>query len=236
VDRSTSPLVRERTSVEYISLVSHVLMTPLAGIVLWCDMLRAKGELPDFVDRGLTAIDHSARAQVAILDNLVELSRWQERSTELHRTRTSLVPCLRDVIACSSSAAKQRGIVIRFEPPARDSAVEGDPVRIRTALRNILDNAVNASPPKGNVDVTLEASGDRAVIEIADEGGGISPEALTELFELAALTDREISRRRGGLGLGLPIARWIIELHGGTLTGRSRQPRGSVFAISWPRA
>src|ERR1700748_1952167 len=90
-------------TVEYLSRLSHALMTPLSGIVLWCEMLLRKGDLPELAERGLVAIDRGARPQVAILDNLVELGRLQTGSTELERSTVDLVACVDDVVAHSRS-------------------------------------------------------------------------------------------------------------------------------------
>jgi signal transduction histidine kinase len=236
VKPSASPAAPEDESLEYISILSHILMTPLSGIVLWCDMLRGKQELPELVERGLVAIDRSARAQVAILDNLVELGRLQARSTELHRSRVDLLACVRDVLARNASAAVQHKVTLRFEPPAKEHVVEGDPVRLRTALHNVVANAVKASPTGGRIDVVLEGSAGGFSVLVSDEGSGIAPEALPGLFEIRSLNDAEVARRRGALGLGLPIARWILELHGGSLLLSAREPQGCCCTLLLPRA
>jgi two-component system CheB/CheR fusion protein len=211
-------------------------MTPLSGIVLWCDMLRGKHEVPELVQRGLVAIDRSARTQVAILDNLVELGRLQARSTELHRSRVELVACVRDVLARNASAAQQHKVAIRFEAPSAEHVVDGDPVRLRTALHNVVANAVKASSPEGRIDVALERGAEGFLIRVSDEGSGIAPEALPELFEIRALNDAEVARRRGALGLGLPIARWILQLHGGNLVVTARAPHGCCCMLRLPHA
>jgi signal transduction histidine kinase len=234
VEPSASPAAPEDDGLEYISILSHVLMTPLSGIVLWCDMLRGKQEVPELVARGLVAIDRSARAQVAILDNLVELGRLQARSTELHRSRVDLLACVRDVLARNASAAEQHKVTLRFEPPAREHVVDGDPVRLRTALHNVVANAVKASPCGGRIDVVLEKSADGLLILVSDEGSGIAPEALSNLFEIHALNDAEVARRRGALGLGLPITRWILQLHGGNLLVTAREPQGCCCTLRLP--
>ena len=221
-------------TVEYISLLSHVLMTPLSGIVLWCEMLLRKGDLPERATRGLVAIDRGARAQVAILDNLVELSRAQSGATELERSLVDLATCVDDVLARNASAAAQKQIALSFDRPAGACAVRGDPVRLRTAIHNLVDNAINASPNGGHVDVAIEPVGVGFSVRVSDEGEGISPDALPALVTLGEPTGAGLPRRRGGLGLGLPIARRIAELHGGSISVAPRAPRGSCFALELP--
>ena len=192
-------------------------MTPLSGIVLWCEMLARKADLPPVVERGLTAIDRSARAQVAILDNLVELSHLEAGSAELHRSRVNVVSCVSDVLVRNASASKQRQVTLRFERPPDDSFIEGDPIRLRTALHNLVDNALTRSPPGGRVDVALEKTAQGISIHITDEGSDIAADALPKLFTLGELTETGLAGRPGSLGLGLPIAHWIIGVHGGRI-------------------
>jgi signal transduction histidine kinase len=221
---------------EYVSLLSHTLLTPLSGIVLWCDMLRGKPDLPETVKRGLVAIDRSSRAQVAILENLVELSRMQESAKDLHRSRVELVPSVEDVLVRNASAAKHRKIELRFARPPADLVVEGDPVRLRTALYNVLNNAVNASPEGGAVDVALAATPGGVSITITDEGPGIPSDVLPGVLVARPPTEKEVAKRRGALGLGLPIAYRIVQLHGGVLELAPRASRGFACTISLPRA
>jgi signal transduction histidine kinase len=225
-----------KATVEYISLLSHVLMTPLAGIVLWCDMLLRKGDLPERATRGLVAIDRGARAQVAILDNLLELSRLQSGSTELERSLVDLATCIDDVLARNASAATQRQVALVFDRPTGACSVRGDPVRLRTAIHNLVDNAINASPPGCRAEVTIEDVASGFSVRVSDEGGGVAADSLPGLVSLGAPTGAGLPRRRGGLGLGLPIARRIAELHGGALSVTPRSPRGSRFALDLPRA
>lgn len=217
-------------------MLSHVLLTPLSGIVLWCDMLRAKG-LPEPVERGLLAIDRSARVQVAILDNLVELGLIRERSTELYRCRVELGACMDDVVVRSASAARQREVKLHFEAPRVPRAATGDPARLRVALHNVVENAINACARGGRVDVVLhERSDGGSTIRVTDEGDGIAPALLPRLFTIDARLGHGLARRGGHLGLGLPVARRIVELHGGTLSVENGPARGCVVTIGLPPA
>jgi signal transduction histidine kinase len=211
-------------------------MTPLAGIVLWCDMLLRKGDLPERATRGLVAIDRGARAQVAILDNLVELSRVQSGSNELERSLVDLTTCVDDVLARNASAATQRLVTLTFDRPTGACGVRGDPIRLRTAIHNLVDNAVNASPEGGRVNVSIEDVEAGFSVRISDEGTGVEEGTLPALVALGEPTGAGLPRRRGGLGLGLPIARRIAELHGGTISVAARAPRGARFAFDLPRA
>ena len=220
---------------EYVSLLNHVLMTPLSGIVLWCEMLLRKGDLPERATRGLVAIGRGARAQVAILDNLVELSRLQTGSTELERSLVDLATCVDDVLARNASAAAQKQIALSFDRPAGACAVRGDPVRLRTAIHNLVDNAINASPDGARVEVVIEAVAAGLCVRVCDEGDGLAADALPALVALGEPTGAGLPRRRGGLGLGLPIAWRIAKLHGGAISVAPRAPRGTSISLDLPR-
>lgn len=230
-----TPVPSAAASVEFASILRHAMLTPLSGIVLWCDMIRRNQPLSEALDRALTAIDHSARAQVAILDNVVELSRLQGGATQLARTPVDLIACIDDVILQNISAAKQRQVSLRFAAPAGEFVVPGDPVRLRTALHNLVDNAVNNSRRSGAVEVQLAPIDGGVAIAVLDQGSGIESDALPELFKVAGLSEAGLMSRRGGLGLGLPVARWIVGLHDGKLSTKPNDPQGSIFTITLPR-
>jgi len=218
-------------------MVSHVLLTPLSAAVMWCERLLAAGELPEVAERGLVAIDRSARTQAAILDNLVELSFLQAGATDLHRAAVDLEDCVRDVLVRSASAARQHGVTIRVERGGERVSVAGDPIRLRTALFNLVDNAVKVSPRGGVVTLAVTTTPRDVAIRVSDEGPGLSPAAFGAAVPVAVdLSARSISARRGGLGLGLLVARRIAELHGGTLALDAPGAGGASLSLTLPRA
>jgi signal transduction histidine kinase len=227
---------KARASTEYVSLVTHALMTPLAGVVLWCDMLGARSEIPDSVARGITAIDRSARAQVAILDNLVELSLREAATDDLHRSRFDIAVIVGDAVRRAASMATQGEVELRHARPAGPLEIEGDPARVRVALFNVLDNALKASPRGEHVEIGIEASDDEVTITVQDGGAGVAKAELRRLFAWRELAPRRPRDGRRGLGLGLPVARRIAELHGGTIAARNTPPRGLRVTVTLPRA
>jgi signal transduction histidine kinase len=227
---------KARASIEYVSLVAHALMTPLAGVVLWCDMLRARSEVPDGVARGITAIDRSARAQVAILDNLVELSQHEAATNDLHRSRFDVAVIVGDALRRAASMAAQGEVDLRHAPPEGPLEIEGDPSRVRVALFNLVDNALKASPRGERVEIGILASDQDVTITVQDGGAGVAKSELRRLFAWRDLATRRPRDGRRGLGLGLPVARRIVELHGGTIAARNTPPRGLCVTVTLPRA
>ena len=209
-------------------------MTPLSGIVLWCEILRGRHRLPKVLDHAIMAIDRGARTQVAILDNFVELSLAQAGATELARAPVDLAASVRDAVRRNGSGADAREVRLRFVPPDPACVVEGDAFRLRNALSNVVDNAVKASPPGGHVEIVLEHASPTFAIRVTDQGPGIPLEARPTLFTLPEITEAGVSKRRGGLGLGLPIAHRIVELHGGTIVVADVAPTGCAVTITLP--
>ncbi|HEX3696514.1 MAG TPA: HAMP domain-containing sensor histidine kinase [Polyangia bacterium] len=233
MDDSTSSVV-VGANVEFMQIVRHSLLAPVTGIVLWCDMLRRNQKISEELDRALTAIDHSARAQVAILDNVVELMRMQSGVTELCRSEVDMVACIEDVARQSGSLSRQREVDLKVEIGPGAFLLQGDPVRLRAALHNVVDNAVTFSARGGQVIIGLRANPDSLSIRVSDAGRGIPKEALRDLFKLDPISEEGLFHRRGGLGLGLPVARWIVQLHGGSIAVESNQPRGCAITVALP--
>ncbi|HEY2899083.1 MAG TPA: HAMP domain-containing sensor histidine kinase, partial [Polyangia bacterium] len=202
--------------------------------VLWCDMLRRNPPLSDALDRALTAIDHSARAQVAILDNVVELMRIQSGVTELCRSEVDMVACVQDVAQQSASLSRQRHVKMKVEVGPGPIILQGDPVRLRAALHNIVDNAVTFSARGEQVDIGLQATPSCLFVRVSDAGRGIPADTARDLFKVGPLTEEGLLHRRGGLGLGLPVARWIVQLHGGSISVERNQPRGCTITVALP--
>jgi signal transduction histidine kinase len=223
-------------SVELVSTLCHLLLTPLAGIVLSCDVLRARPPSAAALDEGLTAIERSARTQAALLDNLLELARLEVGSTELYRSRVDLVACVEDVIVRNAGTSRQRHVTLGMTPTSGAWFVDGDPVRLRTAVHNLVDNALRSAPAGTEVSIAVEGQGARVAVHVTDAGQGIAADALAASFAPRALSAPGFGRRSGGLGLGLPVARRIAEVHGGALFIENRAPRGTRATIELPMA
>lgn len=225
-------------SVELVATLCHLLLTPIAGIVLSCDVLRAREPSPAALDEGLSAIERSARAQAALLDNLLELTRLQAGSTELYRSRVDVVACLEDIVTRNATTSRHRQVALSLAAPSGSWFVEGDPVRLRTALHNLVDNALKSAPAGTEVSIAIEsaAAGARLAVHVTDGGEGIADDVLAATFQPRTLGQAGFVRRHGGLGLGLPVARRIAEVHGGALFVENRAPRGTRVSIELPVA
>jgi signal transduction histidine kinase len=219
-----------------LAMISHELRSPLNHIVGWTDML-INSKLDDENTRvALEMIAQSAAVQCRLVDDLVDASRIVLGKLRIERGSASLVSLLRVVVERHRLEASQKGITltttIHF---AGDASAHVDPIRLSQALANLVGNALKFTPTGGTVEVRLSRHGDTALLEVADSGIGINSKDLPFVFDRFWQADQASNRLHHGLGLGLAIARQIVELHGGTIEVRSDGVgRGATFAVTLP--
>jgi two-component system, OmpR family, sensor kinase len=171
-----------------------------------------------------------------LVDSLLTLARADEGRFDLHRTPVDMDPLLREVYETAVILGGEAGLTLTM--PQLDSAVVmGDRVRLRQLLLNLITNAIKYTPRGGRVELAaIRKSPIELVVTVRDTGIGISANDLPHVFERFWRADRARSRtsERGGFGLGMAIAHWIVQAHGGTITVQSRLGRGTVFTITLP--
>ncbi|MDE3172787.1 MAG: HAMP domain-containing histidine kinase [Gemmatimonadota bacterium] len=215
---------------------SHELKTPLT--VLRADIERAMHPGTPQADR-LVALEEAMQEitrMADLVDSLLTLARADEGRFDLHRAPVHLEPIVRDVSETATILGEDAGLTVTL-PLVEDAVVLGDAARLRQLFLNLLTNAIKYTPRGGRVEVTLSHRNNNSVaFAVRDTGLGISAADLPYVFERFWRADRVRSRasERGGFGLGLAIAQWIVQAHGGTLTVQSRLGRGSVFTVLLP--
>lgn len=224
-----------RTKDEFLATLSHELRTPLNAILGWAQLLRL-GQLPaDELSHGLETIERNAKVQAQLIEDLLDLSRIISGKLRLEMRPIDLPTVLSAALDSVRPAAEAKGIAL---VPLLDSAaspVLGDAGRLQQVIWNLLSNAIKFTPSRGTVELTLQRIGGRAEIIVSDSGIGIKPDFLPYVFERLRQADSSSTRRHGGLGLGLAIARHLIESHGGTIEARSAgENRGATFIVSLP--
>jgi signal transduction histidine kinase len=215
---------------------SHELKTPLA--VLRADVERAMHPNTPQPDR-LVALEEAMQEitrMADLVESLLTLARADEGRFDLHREPIHLEPIVRDVTETATILGEEAGLTVTL-PLVEDAVVLGDAARLRQLFLNLLTNAIKYTPRGGRVEMTLSHRNNNFVaFAVRDTGLGISAADLPYVFERFWRADRVRSRgaERGGFGLGLAIAQWIVQAHGGTLTVQSRLGRGSVFTVLLP--
>jgi len=220
---------------EFLAVVTHELRSPLNAIRGWSHVLRHSGELLPTQLRALDAIDRNTQTQAHLVDDLLDSQRILCGKLELDRSRVPLESVLEDALEDQRPAAQVKRIRIEVSHDAKIGLVRVDTERLRQALGKLLSNAVKFTPEDGIVRLRSLMRADSILIEVRDTGVGLEASRLHTLFERFQQVDSSSTRRANGLGLGLSLARQLIELHGGTITVDSKGPgHGSKFTIGLP--
>ena len=220
---------------EFLATLSHELRTPLNAIQGWSELLRQPGIKPEDLDRGLEAISRNVRIQAQIVNELLDMSRVVSGQVMLEVHPTSLQDVLSHAIEAVRPSAENRSIRIQTLIDAKIGPVRGDPTRLQQVIWNLLSNAVKFTPKGGRIKVILERVDSHVEVTVEDTGIGIEPDFLPFVFDRFRQADSGISRRHGGLGIGLSIVKSLVELHGGSVRAKSPgKDQGSTFSVALP--
>jgi signal transduction histidine kinase/ActR/RegA family two-component response regulator len=220
---------------EFLAVVSHELRTPLGAILIWTQLLRQESVDEATVTRALGIIERSTKSLAQLLDDLLDVSRIVSGKIRLEPRSVDLPSVLQVAVEAAQPAAEQKGIVIAAMLERPLAPVSGDPGRLQQVVSNLLSNAIKFTPSGGRIDVRLDREGPLARVEVSDTGLGIRPDFLPYIFEQFRQADSTSTRENQGLGLGLAIARHLVQLHGGTIEAESAgEGQGASFRVTLP--
>jgi signal transduction histidine kinase/CheY-like chemotaxis protein len=220
---------------QFIAAVSHELRAPLTTMLLWEKVLTDVSADDALRARALSAIHDSALAQSHLVGDLLDVSRAISGKLYVDLRPVDLGTIVEGALASIAVVATDKGVTVVRQGERLLGEVLGDSARLRQILDNLLSNAVKFTDPGGLVTVKVTGKSRAFAIEVTDTGRGIPPDFLPRLFEPFSQTDDALTRRAGGLGLGLAIARQLVELHHGTLTAVSAGlGKGASFTVSLP--
>jgi two-component system CheB/CheR fusion protein len=220
---------------EFISTVSHELRTPLNTIRLWTRMLQAD-KLPES-DRveGVRMIERAAIAQQQLVDDLLDVSRIASGKLRLALRETRLAGSIQDAVEAVRPVSHNRGIHLQSQVSDDIGIVRADPDRIQQVVWNLLSNAVKFTPSGGRVEVIARRDQDVVEIKVTDTGIGIRKEFLAHVFDRFRQAEAGAARSHGGLGLGLAIAKQLVEQHRGSIEANSEgEGHGTTFTVRLP--
>lgn len=224
----------DRMKDEFLAMLAHELRNPLAAIVNAATVLGSVCDLPE-VARQQAVIDRQSRHTARLLDDLLDVSRITQGRIELRCRPLELVRAVRLAAASVQPRIEERGHRFSLELPSDPVWVDGDPARVEQILTNLLTNAVKYTPHGGVIRMSLETTGETAVLRVRDNGIGISPDLLPRIFDLFTQAQRSLDRSEGGVGIGLTMVKRLVEMHGGTVEARSDGPDlGSEFIVRLP--
>jgi len=225
---------------EFLATLSHELRTPLNAILGWAQILRAKSHderSHDEVDRAMEIIERNARAQVRLIDDLLDLSRIMGGRMRLDVQELSLLEVVQAVVDSVEPAARAKNVRLEAILDPQGIVVSGDASRLQQVFWNLLTNAVKFTSKGGRIQVVLQRVNSHVEVSVSDTGIGIAPDYLPHVFDRFSQADTSAQRRHGGLGLGLAISKQLVELHGGTIHAKSvGEGKGATFTVHLPLA
>ena len=225
-----------RSKDEFLAMLSHELRTPLNAMLGWVSMLRSGQLDAGAAPRALETIERNTRLQARLIEDLLDLSRITAGKLALDMKPVVLDTLVSAAVEAIRPAAETRSIDLRLalEPTP---IVIGDAARLQQVVSNLVSNAVKFTGEQGRVTIRLARAGDRVALSVNDTGEGIEPEFLPHVFDRFRQAHGSTTRRHGGLGLGLTIARHLVERHNGTIRAESEGAgQGSTFFVDLPAA
>ncbi|MBD1822103.1 PAS domain S-box protein [Cyanobacteria bacterium FACHB-DQ100] len=220
---------------EFLAVLSHELRSPLNPILGWARLLQTRQFDEPGTKRALETIERNAKLQTQLIDDLLDISRILRGKMALNVCPVNLATVIDAALETVQLAAEAKGIEIQRTVSGDIGSISGDSGRLQQIVWNLLSNAVKFTPNGGQIEIYLEQVGIEAKIQVRDTGKGITPEFLPHVFEYFRQEDGSTTRKFGGLGLGLAIARYFTELHGGTVKAESPgEGCGATFTVLLP--
>jgi signal transduction histidine kinase len=221
---------------EFLATLSHELRTPLSAILGWSEILKRQGTpKPEDLQRAVEAIERNARAQAHLIEDLLDLSRILSGRLRLDVQQIPVIDIVRAAIDSAEPTAHTKGIRLESALDPRGGMVAGDSSRLQQVFWNLLSNAIKFTPKGGRVQVLLQRVDSHIELSVSDTGIGIPASFLPHVFERFSQKDASTTRKFGGLGLGLAIAKQLVELHGGSLQAKSLgEGKGATFVVTLP--
>jgi PAS domain S-box-containing protein len=219
---------------EFLATLSHELRTPLAAVLGWARMLGSGQLAPEQAAKAVEAIERNAQAQAQIVDDILDVARGMSGNLALDMKPVDLVSVAHHGVDAVAPAAAVKKIQVDVHAAAPVPVI-GDAGRLQQIAWNLLSNAVKFTPPGGHVQVTTRIDDGHAELRVTDTGIGIPPAFLPFVFDKFRQADGSFTRQHGGLGLGLAIARHLVELHGGSIEALSAgEGTGATFVVRLP--
>ena len=220
---------------EFLATLSHELRTPLNAMLGWSQLLLQGARDEAMLRRGLETIERNARAQSQLIEDMLDMSRLMAGKVRVEVRAVTPSEFVNAALETARPAALSKGIHLSAEVDYDAGPVLGDPARMQQVMTNLVSNAIKFTDGGGRVLVSVRREGGEVAIDVADSGAGIDAEFLPFVFDRFRQADSSSSRRHGGLGLGLSIARQLVELQGGTITVASAGVgRGATFTVHLP--
>ena len=227
--------VADRRKDEFLATLAHELRNPLAPLVTGLEILKNRDVDPHAQARARELMSRQLKQMVRLIDDLLDVSRIATNKLQLRRDTLDLVAIVREAIEVTEAALRERAHRLETALPGEPVWVEGDATRLTQVVVNLLNNAVKYTDRGGRIVVQLEGTDGAAVVRVRDSGIGIDPAQQVQIFEMFMQVDKSLERERAGLGVGLSLARHLVELHAGRIEVQSAgRGQGATFTVTLP--
>jgi CheY-like chemotaxis protein len=223
----------DRKKDDFIALLAHELRNPLAPIRNGLQVMRLAGGDVNAVAQARAMMDRQLTHMVRLVDDLLDVSRISRNKMELRRDRVLLADAVNAAVETARPMIEAAGHDLQVSLPPGPVFLDADLTRLAQVFSNLLTNSAKYTEPGGRIRLSAERRAGEVVVAVRDNGIGIPPEALGQIFDMFSQVDRSIERNTGGLGIGLALVKGLVEMHGGTVTAES-EGKGSTFTVRLP--
>jgi PAS domain S-box-containing protein len=225
----------DRRKDEFLAVLSHELRNPLAPVRNAVGILKLKSPDEPELRWAREIIERQVHQMTRLIDDLLDVSRITQDRLELRRERVALAQILREAVEMSRPLITQEGHDLDVSVPSDPVLLHADGARLAQVFANLLNNAAKYTPAGGRITVAAWCEGPEVLVSVRDNGVGIAPEMLPQIFEMFLQVDRSVGRHQGGLGIGLTLVKRLVSLHQGTIEARSDGlGTGSEFLVRLP--
>jgi PAS domain S-box-containing protein len=224
-----------RSKDEFLAVVSHELRSPLNAILGYAALLRYGRMDAEEFKHAVEVIERSGKAQAHLIDDLLDTARIISGKLRLVVGPVDPASVIEESVQTIRPAAEAKGVSLGADLPSEIGQITGDPARLQQIVWNLLSNAIKFTPQGGRIEARLERVDPHIRITVSDTGKGISDDFMPYVFDRFHQSDTSSVRRHGGLGLGLSLAKYLVELHGGTIEAESAgEGQGATFKVTLP--
>ena len=225
----------DRRKDEFLAMLAHELRNPLAPICSGLEILKLTENDSDTAENVRSMMEQALNQMVRLVDDLLDASRITTGKLQLRKERVELAGVMQSVVDTSRSVIDEHGHKLTVALPSAPILLDADPTRLAQVFSNLLNNAAKYSEAGGHIALSAELERNQVVVRVTDTGIGIPADHLPRIFEIFAQVDTALDRSQGGLGIGLSLAKGLVEMHGGTIEAHSDGPgSGSEFIVRLP--
>lgn len=226
----------DRRKDEFLAMLAHELRNPLAPIRSSLEIMKRSPGNGDIIEQCRTTMERQSGQLVRLVDDLIDVSRITRNRLELRTERVELAPIIRHAVESCKPAIEQLGHQLTIQLPAELIYLQADAARLAQVFSNLLTNSCKYTEPGGQIGLSAQTRDGNVFIRVSDNGIGIPPSMLSQVFDMFVQIDQSLERTKGGLGIGLTLVKRIVEMHGGTVTALSEGlGKGSEFTVELPR-